>query len=68
MMIYRRFLFLGYSVGFQVWDCTHLGAVSEILNLSSVDSGTVLFSGVLPRASLGRGDEFADHHPLIGIM
>jgi hypothetical protein len=29
----RRLLFLGYAMGFRIWDCTNLGAVSEVLNL-----------------------------------
>ena len=27
-----RVLFLGYSSGFQMWDCTNLASVSEVLN------------------------------------
>ena len=29
----RRLLFLGYTMGFQIWDCTNLSADSEVLNL-----------------------------------
>jgi hypothetical protein len=33
----RRLSSFGYSSGLQNWDCTNLGAVSEILNLSRSD-------------------------------
>jgi len=29
----RRLLFVSYTMGFQIWDCTNLSAVSEVLNL-----------------------------------
>ncbi|KAF9527640.1 hypothetical protein CPB83DRAFT_895045 [Crepidotus variabilis] len=30
----RRLLMLGYAYGFQIWDCTSLGSVDEVLNLN----------------------------------
>ena len=32
---YSRLLLLAYTSGLQIWDCTNLGSVSEILNLRS---------------------------------
>jgi len=31
----RRLLFLSYAMGFRIWDCTNLSAVSEVLSLSA---------------------------------
>jgi hypothetical protein len=63
----RRFLFLGYSMGLQIWDCTSLGSVSEILNLSGSDWGRVMFAGILPSPSPSTADPFASQRPLIGV-
>jgi hypothetical protein len=65
--VVRRLLFLGYSMGLQIWDCTSLGSVSEILNLSDSDWGRVTFAGVLPAPSLSKVDPFASQRPLIGV-
>ena len=43
----RRLSSFGYSSGLQNWDCTNLGAVSEILNLSRSDWVPVTFGNVL---------------------
>jgi hypothetical protein len=45
----RRLLFLRHSTSLQIWDCTNLGSVSEIPNLSGSDWGRVKFAGVLLR-------------------
>ena len=61
----RRLLFLGYSTGLQIWDCTNLGSVTEILNLSGSDWERVKFAGVLPAPSFSKFDPFASQRPLI---
>ncbi|KAK0213164.1 hypothetical protein DFS33DRAFT_1248197 [Desarmillaria ectypa] len=43
----RRLLFLGYSSGFQIWDCTKLNSVGEVLNLNHFD-GVITYAAVLP--------------------
>ncbi|KAG7446600.1 uncharacterized protein BT62DRAFT_1076143 [Guyanagaster necrorhizus] len=43
----RRLLFLGYSSGFQIWDCTRLNSVDEVLNLNDFDD-VVTYAAVLP--------------------
>ena len=64
--LYRRVLFLGYPSGFQMWDCTDLATVSEVLNLSGRSWGYVNFAGVLP--SPLADDGFTSLRPLIGVM
>ena len=64
----RRLLFLGYSMGLQIWDCTNLGAVSEILNLSKSDWGPVDFAGVLHPPPPSEVDPFVSQRPLIGMV
>ena len=64
----RRLLFLGYSMGLQIWDCTNLGAVSEILNLSKSDWGRVAFAGVLHPPPPSQVDPFVSQRPLIGVV
>ncbi|KAK0505105.1 hypothetical protein EDD18DRAFT_1127752 [Armillaria luteobubalina] len=51
----RRLLFLGYPSGLQIWDCTKLNSVDEMLNLNHFDDG-VTYAAVLP-------DQFA-----IGVL
>lgn len=43
----RRLLILGYSSGLQVWDCTNLGSVVEVLNLNEFPD-VATFAAVLP--------------------
>jgi hypothetical protein len=69
----KRLLFLGYTRGLQIWDCTNLEAVVEVLNLSAaaLNWGRVLFAGVLTAPSLSyshKFDLFAGQRPLIGVM
>lgn len=63
----RRLLFLGYSVGLQIWDCSCLGSVSEILNLSGSDRGCISSAGVLPAPPSSSVDPFVSQRPLIGM-
>lgn len=45
----RRLLLLGYRRGFQVWDCTSLGTISEVVNVtSSAEWGAVTYATLLP--------------------
>lgn len=65
-------LFLGYATGLQIWDCTDLARVSEVLNLSSdADWGCVSFAGILPAPAPGQqtiADAFDKERPLIGVV
>jgi hypothetical protein len=63
----KRLLFLEYSTGLQIWDCTNLGSVIEILNLSRSEWSGVTFAGVLPPPPPSTLDSFASQRPLIGI-
>jgi len=65
--LYRRVLFLGYSSGFQMWDCTNLASVSEVLNLSAPSWGHVTFAGALP-PPVADDIQFSSLRPLIGLM
>jgi hypothetical protein len=66
----RRLLLLGYASGLQIWDCTDLAMVSEVLNLSGLDWGFVSCAAVLPRPRLldASGDPLAADRPILGIM
>ncbi|KAH9949200.1 hypothetical protein B0H21DRAFT_840758, partial [Amylocystis lapponica] len=64
----RRLLMLGYATGLQVWDCSNLGSVSEILNLSGAPWGSVELVGVLPDPVDSKADLFRTKRPLIGIL
>jgi hypothetical protein len=64
----RRLLFLSYSMGLHIWDCTSLGAVEEMLNLSGSDWGRVTFAGVLSAPSPSKVNPFASQRPLIGVV
>lgn len=61
-------LLLGYSNGLQIWDCTDLGSVSEVLNLSTPHWGAVRYAQILPRPATEADDEFAEQRPLVGIL
>lgn len=63
----RRLLVLGYSSGLQIWDCTNLDSIAEILNVTSPEWGRVLQAEVLPNPPAG-GDEFLNSRPLLGMM
>ncbi|EIN05352.1 hypothetical protein PUNSTDRAFT_127829 [Punctularia strigosozonata HHB-11173 SS5] len=54
----RSLLLLGYDTGIQIWDCTDLGAVSEMLNLKSPTSSSAgvdiehpIYATILPPPS-----------------
>ncbi|KAF9237016.1 hypothetical protein BU15DRAFT_88909 [Melanogaster broomeanus] len=64
----RRVLFLGYSSGIQMWDCTNLASVSEVLNLSGPSWGRVTFAGVLPPPSPADDGQLINLRPLIGLI
>lgn len=63
----RRLLVLGYSSGLQIWDCTNLDSIAEILNVTSPEWGRVLQAEVLPNPPAA-GDEFLNSRPLLGMM
>ncbi len=63
----RRLLVLGYSSGLQIWDCTNLDSIAEMLNVTSPDWGRVLHAEVLPNPPAA-GDEFLNSRPLLGMM
>ena len=62
-----RVLFLGYSSGFQMWDCTNLASVSEVLNHTAPSWGHVTFAGVLAPPVADDGP-LSSLRPLIGVM
>ncbi|KAL4067204.1 hypothetical protein V8B97DRAFT_979362 [Scleroderma yunnanense] len=64
----RRVLFLGYPTGFQVWDCTNLASVSEIVNLSDPSWGRVTFAGVFVPPPLADDGQLKGLRPLIGVI
>lgn len=63
----RRLLLLGYIAGLQVWDCSRLGSVTEILNLAGRGWGRVTFAGVLPTPP-SESDSYVNERPLLGIV
>jgi hypothetical protein len=68
MIFHRRLLLLGYLSGLQIWDCTNLDSITELLNVSTLEWGSVLHAEVLPGPSATTGDEFLHSRPLLGIM
>lgn len=64
----RRILLLGYTSGLQIWDCTVLGSVSEILNLTDYPFGSVTFAGVLVAPHSSRESDYDASRPLIGVI
>lgn len=65
---FRRILLLGYTKGLQIWDCTILGSVSEILNLTDYPFGSVTFVGVLATPHSSGEREYDSSRPLIGVV
>ena len=65
--VFRSVLMLGYPNGLQLWDCSNLGSVSELLNLAGAQWGAVEFAGVLPDPPLASDDAFRPKRPLIGF-
>lgn len=69
----RRLLFVGYTNGLVVWDCTEQEGVHELLNLSTAggqqqDWGVVRYAAVLPSPRRGEEETLGDRRPLIGIV
>ncbi|KAG2742106.1 hypothetical protein P692DRAFT_201871117 [Suillus brevipes Sb2] len=64
----RRILLLGYTTGLQIWDCTVLGSVSKILNLTDYPFGSVTFAGVLVAPHSSRDRDYDGSRPLIGVI
>lgn len=64
----RRLLFLGYKTGLQIWDCTNLGSVTEVLNLTHPTWGAVESAAILPPPPRAQNDAFRELRPLLGIM
>ncbi|KZT13315.1 uncharacterized protein LAESUDRAFT_719678 [Laetiporus sulphureus 93-53] len=64
----RRVLMLGYHNGLQVWDCSDLGSVTEILNLSGDSWGSVELMKVLPSVMNSTEDKFRRSRPLMGVL
>ncbi|KAJ3553080.1 hypothetical protein NM688_g3809 [Phlebia brevispora] len=64
----RRLVMLGYQSGLQIWDCTNLGSVTEVLNLSGSAWGRVEVIEVLSNPRSGNTDEFRAKRPLIGFL
>ncbi|KAF8125490.1 hypothetical protein EV363DRAFT_1225882 [Boletus edulis] len=62
-----RVLFLGYSSGFQMWDCNNLASVSEVLNLSAPSWGYVSFAAALPPPDTDDA-QLSSLRPLIGVI
>lgn len=55
---------LVYRTGLQIWDSTHLGSVSEVLNLTGPQWGAVELVGVLPEPkSTGLDDPWSRSVP-----
>jgi hypothetical protein len=65
---FRRILFLGYATGLQIWDCTILGSVSEILNLTDYSFGSITFAAVLATPHTSRDHGSDGDEPLIGVV
>ena len=63
----RRVLILGYRTGLQMWDCTDLGSISEILNLSGAQWADVQQAQILPTPSMA-SDALSEPHPFLGIL
>jgi hypothetical protein len=68
MILRRRLLILGYLSGLQIWDCTNLDSITELLNVSTLEWGRVLHAEVLPSPFATTDDEFLHSRPLLGIM
>lgn len=65
---FRRILFLGYTTGLQIWDCTILGSVSEILNLTDYSFGSITFAAILATPNTSRHRDSDSDEPLIGVV
>ncbi|KAI0051493.1 hypothetical protein FA95DRAFT_1534680 [Auriscalpium vulgare] len=64
----RRLLFLGYRSGLQIWDCSQLDSITEVLNLPSTDWGHVWSAAILPPPSTTLDDRFSRARPTVGVI
>ena len=64
----RRLLILGYLSGLQIWDCTNLDSITEMLNSSGPEWGSIWNAQVLPGPHPVTGDQFLSSRPLLGLM
>ena len=65
----RTILLVGYRTGMQIWDCSNLGSISEILNLSGPSWNDIKIAAVLPSPDTNVAqDEMESRRPLVGIM
>lgn len=65
----RRVLLVGYPGGFQIWDCSNLGSISEILNLSGPEWTDVQMAAVLPNPlAASSSDPLSGRRPAVGII
>lgn len=65
----QRLLLLGYRKGFQVWDCTNLGTISEVVNVTSSEEwGTVKHAALLPTPRQELKAEKATMRPYLGVV
>jgi hypothetical protein len=77
-----RHLFIAYASAFEIWDCTDLKSLREVLNINTdhnpaVDGATVVLqwtgrvvhAAVVPEPrSKGAGVPFRGDRPLIGVL
>ncbi|KAA1478047.1 hypothetical protein DENSPDRAFT_632230 [Dentipellis sp. KUC8613] len=65
----RRLLLVGYPSGLQIWDCSNLESVRDILNLPQTEWGKIVSAGVLPTPPGSTAlDLFSSLRPLVGII
>lgn len=61
----RPALILGYRNGLQIWDCTDMGAISEVLNLKGAPFADIIQAQIL---STPVPDPMAEQRPLLGLL
>ncbi|KAH9167567.1 hypothetical protein EDB89DRAFT_2074692 [Lactarius sanguifluus] len=64
----KRLLVLGYLSGLQIWDCTNLDSITEMLNVSGPEWGSVWNAQVLPGPLPTTDDQFLSSRPLLGLI
>jgi hypothetical protein len=65
----RRLLLLGYRRGFQIWDCTNLGTVCEVVNVASSEEwGAVTYAALLPTPREELEGVKAGQRPYLGVL
>ncbi|KAI0260974.1 hypothetical protein BC834DRAFT_499363 [Gloeopeniophorella convolvens] len=64
----KRILILGYLSGLQLWDCSNLDSITELVNLSGPEWGRVWHAEVLPNPLVADNDQFRRSRPLLGII